>query len=213
MAVVYMKKLEQEPETYDENFTSLTKGVNLKVQEWILEQIGTSKAILEYGCGTGALASKMALKGNKVVAIDRNYLMITYAMENFPPDASNNLIYQIGSFSDFSVDPRSKDLVVSMFMLSELRPFEQQEFLRKTWNALKPGGRLIVAAEFIPTGLWRVPFKIKRWWYKKKIRRLQLKQTHVLNWFFRYIKPIGFKITDQEKWKHGSIQALELQKN
>ena len=207
-----MKKLEQEPESYDENFTSLTKGVNLKAQEWILNQIGTSKTILEYGCGTGALASRMALKGNKVVAIDKNYLMITHAMENFPPDASDNLIYQIGSFSDFSVDPRSKDLVVSTFMLSELRPFEQQEFLRKTWNVLKPGGRLIVAAEFVPSGLWNVIFKIKRWWYKKKLRRLRLKQTHLLNWFFKYIEPIGFRITAQENWKHGSIQALELQK-
>lgn len=207
-----MRKLEQEPETYDKNFTTLTKGVNLKAQEWILKQIGTSNSILEYGCGTGALASKMALNGNEVVAIDRNYLMITHAMESFPPDASENLIYQIGSFSDFSVDPRSKDLVVSTFMLSELRPFEQQMFLRKAWKALKPGGHLIIAAEFVPSGLWKASFKIKRWWYKKKLRRLQLKQTHVLNWFFRYIEPIGFRITAQEKWKHGSIQGLELQK-
>ena len=212
MAVVYMRKLEQEPETYDKNFTTLTKGVNIKAQDWILNQIGTTKYILEYGCGTGALASKMALKGNNVVAIDKNYLMITHAMESFPPDASENLIYQIGSFSDFPMNPRSKDLVVSTFMLSELRPLEQQMFLRKAWKALKPDGRLIIAAEFVPSGLWKISFKIKRWRYKKKLRRLRLKQTHLLNWFFKYIEPIGFKITAQKNWKHGSIQALELQK-
>jgi len=212
MAVVYMRKLEQEPETYDTNFTTLTKGVNIKAQEWILNQIGTGNSIIEYGCGTGALASKMALKGNKVVAIDKNYLMVTHAMENFPPDASENLAYQIGSFYNFSVEPRSKDLVVSTFMLSELRPFEQQVFLQKAWSALKPGGRLIIAAEFVPSGLWKISFKVKRWWYKKKIRRLKLKQTHLLNWFFKYLKPIGFEIMAQKKWKHGSIQALELHK-
>jgi len=207
-----MRKLEEEPETYDEKFSSLTKGVNLKAREWILNQIGADNSILEYGCGTGALASKMALKSNKVVAIDKNYLMITHAMENFPPDASENLVYQIGSFSDFSVDPQSKDLVVSTFMLTELRPLEQQMFLRKAWKALKPNGRLIIAAEFVPSGLWKVPFKVKRWRYKKKLRRLRLKQTQLLNWFFKYIEPIGFKVTAQEKWKHGSIQALELEK-
>ena len=53
---------------------------------------------------------------------------------------------------------------------------------------------------------------MKRWWYKKKLRRLRLKSTHILEWFFKYIEPIGFKINIQEKWKHGSIQAIELQK-
>jgi hypothetical protein len=37
MAVVYMKKLEEEPESYDEKFTSLTKGVNTEVKEWFLQ--------------------------------------------------------------------------------------------------------------------------------------------------------------------------------
>ncbi|GAG93209.1 unnamed protein product, partial [marine sediment metagenome] len=31
MAVAYMRKLEEEPETYDSKFTSLTKGVNVNV--------------------------------------------------------------------------------------------------------------------------------------------------------------------------------------
>jgi len=54
-----MRKLEQEPDTYDEKFTALTKGVNIKVKDWIIEQIGTSNSILEVGCGTGALAANM----------------------------------------------------------------------------------------------------------------------------------------------------------
>ncbi|MFX0027557.1 MAG: hypothetical protein ACFE8M_14240, partial [Candidatus Hermodarchaeota archaeon] len=68
MAVVYMRKLEQEPETYDSNFTTLTKGVNLEIQDWILNRINSSESILDVGCGTGTLAAKLALKGNDVVA-------------------------------------------------------------------------------------------------------------------------------------------------
>ena len=212
MAVVYMRKLEEEPETYDSKFSELTKGINIKVREWIMEQLNSSESILEVGCGTGTLAAKMALKGNNVIAIDKNFQMINFAMQNYPSEKEVNLLYQIGSFENLSVQDHSQDVIVSTFMLSELRPLEQQVFLRNTWNALKPGGRLLLAAEFVPSGFWKIVFKMKRWWYKKKLRRLRLKPTHILEWFFKYIEPIGFKINNQKKWKHGSIQSIELQK-
>ncbi|MFX0042674.1 MAG: methyltransferase domain-containing protein [Candidatus Hodarchaeota archaeon] len=213
MAVVYMRKLEEEPETYDSKFTSLTKGVNLEVQDWVLNQVNSSESILEIGCGTGSLASKMALKGNYVIAIDKNFQMINYAMQNYPNNiSSENLLYQIGSFTELPVDSRSQDIVVSTFMLSELRPLEQQIFLRNVWKVLKPDGRLILAAEFVPSGFWKLTFKIKRWWYRKKLKRLRLTSTFLVKWFFNYIEPIGFKINSMKRWKHGSIQAIELKK-
>lgn len=212
MAVVYMRKLEQEPESYDSKFTILTKGVNIEVQNWVLDHINTSETVLEIGCGTGALAAKIALKGNDVLAIDKDFKMITYAMQNYPQVENLKLTYQIGSFSDMPAEDSSKDLVVSTFMLSELRPFEQQIFLRNVWKVLKPEGRLIIGAEFVPSGFWRLIFNIKRWWYRKKIRRLRLKSTFRVKWFFNYLESIGFKVNAQTNWKHGSIQALELQK-
>ncbi|GAH31871.1 unnamed protein product, partial [marine sediment metagenome] len=123
------------------------------------------------------------------------------------------LLYQTGSFSNMPVEANSQDLVISTFMLSELRPFEQQIFLRKAWNVLKPNGSLIIAAEFVPNGFWKLIFKIKRWRYKKKLRRLKLRSTFLLKWFFNYIEPIGFKINAKKDWKHGTIQALELKKD
>ena len=214
MAVVYMRKLEQEPDSYDSKFTALTKGVNLSVREWVLDKIGTSKSILEVGCGTGSLASQMALKGNNVTAIDINFQMINHAMQNYPSDLKEGtLLYQTGSFSNMPVEANSQDLVISTFMLSELRPFEQQIFLRNVWKVLKPSGKLIIAAEFVPSGFWKMIFKIKRWRYKKKLRRLKLRSTFLLKWFFNYIEPIGFKVKGNKDWKHGTIQALELIKN
>jgi 2-polyprenyl-3-methyl-5-hydroxy-6-metoxy-1,4-benzoquinol methylase len=213
MAVVYMRKLEEEPETYDSKFTVLTKGVNLDVQDWILDRINGSESILEIGCGTGTLATKMAQKGNNVIAIDKNFKMINYAMKNFPSDLSGGkLLYQTGSFTDLAIPTSSQDIIVSKFMLSELRPLEQQIFLRNVWKMLKPKGRLIVAAEFVPTGFWKNSFKLKRWRYKKKLRRLRIQSTHLVKWFYKYLEPIGYKISTHVKWKHGSIQAIELQK-
>ena len=207
-----MRKLEQEPKTYDEKFTSLTRGVNLKVQEWVLNRINSSESILEVGCGTGALSSKIALKGNDVIAIDKNPKMINFAMRNYPTETEVKLLYQIGSFIDFPIESRSKDVIVSTFMLSELRPLEQQIFLRNAWKALKPNGRLILADEFVPSGFWRFIFGIKSWWYKKKLGRLRSKLPFQINWFFNYIEPIGYKIVTKKEWTHGSIKAIELQK-
>ena len=212
MAVTYMRKLEEEPESYDEKFTTLTKGVNTKVREWILGKIESKVSVLDVGCGTGSLAVAIAKKGNNVVAIDKNVQMITYAMNNYPSDEDVKLKYQIGSFTDLPVGEASQDVIVSTFMLSELRPLEQQIFLRNVWKKLKTGGRLLLAAEFVPSGLAKLTFKIKRWRYRKKLKRLSLRLTQVLKWFYNYLGPIGFKIIGEEKWKSGVIRTLELQK-
>ncbi|MCJ7649448.1 MAG: methyltransferase domain-containing protein, partial [Candidatus Lokiarchaeota archaeon] len=210
MAVTYMRKLEEEPETYDSNFTTLTKGINLEVHDWVLDHLKGGKTILEIGSGTGILASKMVKNGRNVVAIDKNFQMINQAMLNYPSNIDGTLLFQIGTFKDISVPPNSQDVIVSTFMLSELRPFEQQIFLRNSWTALKPEGKLIIGAEFVPSGLWKVGFRLKRWRYKKKLRRLRLNNTYLVKWFMNYLTPIGFKLVESKNWKHGSIQALEL---
>ncbi len=208
-----MRKLELEPETYESKFTALTKGTNIKVHNWILERIKAPQIILEVGCGTGSLAKKMALKGNDVLAIDKNLQMVNTAIKNYPSEESTKLLYQIGSINDLPAEDSSKDSIVSTFMLSELRPFEQQEFLRNAWKALKPNGRMILAAEFIPSGFWKIWFNIKRWRYRKKLRRLRLQSTFLVKWFFNYLEPIGFKLVAEKKWNHGSIRVIELKKN
>ncbi|MEJ2295498.1 MAG: class I SAM-dependent methyltransferase, partial [Candidatus Lokiarchaeota archaeon] len=197
MAVVYMKKLEEEPQSYDSAFTLLTKGVNRKVQDWVLGRIQQNNMILEVGCGTGTLAKKVALKGNSVKAIDKNVRMIKHAIESYPNEKDVDLLYQIGSYENLDVENNSQDLILSTFMLSELGPFEQQIFLRNAWSALKPNGRLIIAAEFIPSGIWKIHFKLKRWWFKKKIRKLKLEGTHINENFLYFTNSIGFKILSE----------------
>jgi len=212
MAVTYMQKLEEEPASYEEKFTLLTDGINKKVKDWVLDKVGHNHSVLEVGSGTGTLASELALKENKVIAIDKNFQMINYAMKNYPNKNDIDLSYQIGSAKKLPVDTKSQDKIISTFMLSELGPLEQQIFLRNAWKSLKSSGRLIIAAEFVPSGLWKILFRFKRWKYKKKLKRLKIEQTNPLKHFYDYLEPIGFKIVDKKSWNHGSIRVLELQK-
>ncbi|MFW9823745.1 MAG: methyltransferase domain-containing protein [Candidatus Thorarchaeota archaeon] len=207
-----MRKLEQEPDTYEDKFTELTKGVNIEVKEWILDKVGKGNIIMEVGCGTGDLASKIAQKDNDVIAIDKNFQMVSTAMKNYPKEKDVKLTYQIGTIREMPAGENSKDVIVSTFMLSELGPFEQQIFLRNCWKILKQNGKLLIGAEFVPSGFWKIIFNLKRWWYKKKLRRLRLPSTSLVKWFFKYLEPIGFKIVSEKQWKHGSIRALELEK-
>ncbi|TXT58941.1 MAG: conserved membrane protein of unknown function [Promethearchaeota archaeon] len=212
MAVTYMKKLEQEPKSYDSKFTSLTKGVNQKIRELILEKVNSQKNILEVGCGTGSLAAEMALKGNKIVAIDKNPKMIEFAKKKYSTNINTELLYQLGDVKELPVSEDSQDVIISTFLLSELRPLEQQIFLRNAWRALKPSGKIIIAAEFEPSGFWKLIFKLKRWWYKKKLRKLKLRETQVVDSFLNYLEPIGFKKKEEYQWEHGMIKMFIIEK-
>lgn len=212
MAVVYMKKLEQEPSSYERKFTKLTKGANLEVHKWILEKIKPSDNILEVGCGPGTLALKIAEKASMVEAIDKNPKMIAEATKRRTKDLENKINFDVGAINDLDFPPSEFDVIITTFMLSELRPFEQQIFLRTAWKFLKPSGKLLLAEEFVPSSVWKLGFKMKQWWYKKKLKLLRSGLSHPLKWFSNYIKPVGFKGISEQRWKHGSIKTIELLK-
>ena len=206
-----MRKLEEDPTIYDVNFTKLTKGINLQVQDWILERIRSKEKVMDVGCGPGQLSRKMAQKGAFVVGIDKNPKMVHVANSNVPSELKKSLSFFRGSLIDNFTLKESLDVIVSTFMLSELRPLEQQIFLREAWKLLKPDGRLYLVAEFVPSGISKVKFSLERWFYKKKTGK-KSGATHPLKWFLKYLGPIGYKIINEENWKQGSIKVLEIVK-
>ncbi|TFF89012.1 MAG: methyltransferase domain-containing protein, partial [Promethearchaeota archaeon] len=142
----------------------------------------------------------------------KNFQMISYAIKNIPEKDNISLLYQIGTIRNLQVPNKSQDVIISTFMLSELGPLQQQIFLRNAWNALKPGGRLLLAAEFIPSGVWKIIFKMKRWFYNKKLKKFNIEKTNPLEHFYDYFNQIGFQKNDEKEWTHGSIKAIELRK-
>lgn len=210
MSIAYMLALEAEPNTYEKYFTTLTKGVNKKIQNWILDKITPDLKTLEVGCGPGFLARKIAEKGGSITAFDAKLEMVMFALKSIDPQIHKNIKFLLGSAIKFPEDLGEFDIIISTFMLSELRPFEQQIFLRNAWNHLKSNGTLIIADEFVPTGVSKISFKLKRLWYKRKLKRVKSDITHPLKWFLKYLEPIGFKIQRKKKWTHGSIRLYEI---
>ena len=213
MSVVYMLKLEDEPDTYESGFTELTKGINIEIHDWVIDNIKRNDKILEVGCGPGTLALKMANKGASIEAIEKNPKMVAFAKKAFNSNPELNLAIQEDDATNLKLKSETYDVIVSTFMLSELRPFEQQIFLREVWNGLKPNGKLLIAGEFIPSGFKKLNFKLKRWWYKKKLRKLRSGSTHPLKWFYNYLPQIGFELVNEQSWEGGAIRAIELRKN
>ncbi len=207
-----MKRLEREPATYEKLFTGLTGGINIQVHEWILEKLAPGNSVLEIGSGPGTLAFKMSSLGCSVVAFEKNPGMINEAKkQNDATPHNSRPIFKWGTVRTMDVETGVHDFVVSTFVLSELRPFEQQIFLRKAWNSLKPGGKLIIAEEFEPTGLSRVAYNLKRWVYKRRLGRLRSGEMHPLRWFEKYTAPVGFKTAEEKQWAR-SIKGIIYEK-
>jgi ubiquinone/menaquinone biosynthesis C-methylase UbiE len=207
-----MKVLEREPSTYEAGFTALTKGVNLQVQDWIVGRVQGGNAVLEVGCGPGAFARKLAQNGCLVTAIDSNPKMIEQAKTSVPPAGTPPITFQQGTAQTLPAREGGYDNVVSTFLLSELGPLAQQLFLRAAWGVMKPGGMLYIAEEFVPNGIRRFAFAIKRWWYLRKLKRHRTGVTHPLANFESYLKPMGFEVVAEQDWAGGAIRALALRK-
>jgi trans-aconitate methyltransferase len=93
------------------------------------------EAILDLGCGTGHLTSRIAASGARVVGIDNSAEMVKEARRNYP-----DLTFAVADARDF--DPQhSFDAVFSNAVLHWVK--EAGRVLDCVWNALKPGGRFV----------------------------------------------------------------------
>lgn len=217
MSVIYMLRLEEEPDSYDLEFRKLTHQISKQVHDWIEERIKPYSRVLDLGCGTGILAKNLAKNGCSVLGIDQSQKMIEYAKSTgFPSEESNDLIeFKNGSVLelDSHINGGIKfDAVVSTFLLTEMRPLQQQILLREIWQKLSPEGVVYLAAEFPPDGIWKIPFNLRRSRYLSKLGRKKRGLAHPTQDFKKYLAPIGFELVSEIKFRHGEIRILELRK-
>ncbi|MFW9779170.1 MAG: methyltransferase domain-containing protein [Candidatus Heimdallarchaeota archaeon] len=170
MSLLYMKILEKDPNTFDEEFRRLFPE-SKEIYRRILESIGKGGKVLEIGCGTGQLSRMLAQKGLDVTAVDISEEMIDHATEKSQEEGLQGKIFFLqGDFINYSIFKKLASMgpfeyVVSTFVLSELTPLRQQLFLKQVKELLIPSGTLYIAAETLPHFGFKRPF----YWFKRWI--------------------------------------------
>lgn len=119
---------------------------NIKISrhvDWLNELAGDITSILDLGCGPGLYTSLLAEKGHTCVGIDYAPASIQYARE-FAEDKNLDCIY-------IEEDIRSADygnsFGLAMLIYGELNVFRSDDaelILKKTYQALNPGGILVL---------------------------------------------------------------------
>jgi ubiquinone/menaquinone biosynthesis C-methylase UbiE len=164
---VYMRILESAPRRYDLGIRLLSLGrVDAMYDAVATAAVGgeTNPRVLELGCGTGNLTARLAARGATVTAIDQDPEMLAVAREKLGGEPRVTL-QEMAAVEIADRFPAGHfDAVAGTLVLSEMSEDEQAYVLAAARRVLRPGGRLAVADEVRPEGLWgRLAWAVTRW--------------------------------------------------
>jgi ubiquinone biosynthesis O-methyltransferase len=98
--------------------------------------------LLDIGCGNGALTASLAKRGAAVTGIDLSESGIALARAAHP-----DVRFEVGSvYDDLRARFGTFDRVVALEVIEHL--FDPRTFLRRAFEALKPGGRLVLSTPY-----------------------------------------------------------------
>ena len=124
-------------------------------------RLRTGERVLELGCGTGIglsyLSDAVGPRG-RVYGVDLSHGMLQRAQARCERESRRNIELYEGDAPDF-VAPAPLDGV--LFCLSYNTMPHHRSVLRRAWNALRPGGHLVIMDARLPSGpfaKWLLPF-------------------------------------------------------
>lgn len=212
MAYVLMKVLESAPERYEQGMRLLTLGRLERVWQDIAARIDAGSQVLDIGCGTGALAARLAAKGARVTGIDMDPQMLSQAaarMEARNLEARVELL-ELGAVElDSRFAEQRFDAVVSSLVFSEFSPGEVGYVLAGCRRILRRGGLLLVADEVLPdsvlgrlgTYLVRLPFELIAYVLTQNTTR---RVAHL----DERIEAAGFRILETQGYLAGTLKLF-----
>jgi 2-polyprenyl-3-methyl-5-hydroxy-6-metoxy-1,4-benzoquinol methylase len=107
--------------------------------------------VLDVGCNTGELTSRLAALQCRTLGLDINANAIALARERFP-----DLEFRAGTLPE--LDERGFDAIVASHIIEHLR--DAHAFLNAARQRLKPGGRLVLATPNRRAWLRRVAHRL-----------------------------------------------------
>lgn len=147
-AMVLADHVESFTRYYDRWMGFITGGRDALVRAEALRFVQPTERLLDVGCGTGTLAVAAAQRGVHVVGIDRSRPMLRLAREK-ASHASVAIEFHEGRLPLLPMSPETFDVATATFVLSELSRDEVALAVRAMAEAVRPGGRLIIADEAV----------------------------------------------------------------
>ncbi len=151
---VLMRILESSPRRYEFGMRLLTLGRLDEAYDRLAGHVEAGQRVLDIGCGTGALAVRAARRNATVTAIDIDTHMLEIAGERLERAGyADSVELKEKGVAELDEEAAGRyDAVMSGLCLSELSDDEIMYTLEQVARILRPGGLLLVADEFRPTG-------------------------------------------------------------
>ncbi|AMY19720.1 MULTISPECIES: class I SAM-dependent methyltransferase [Nocardiaceae] len=136
----HLERSAADSHAYVERFRELERsGADLHGEARMVDAaVARGSRILDAGCGTGRLAAELARRGHRVTGVDLDPVLVAEARTRAGIDVV------LGDLLTVPVDPASFDAVVAAGnVLVFLAPGTEATVLRRWYDALRPGGRMI----------------------------------------------------------------------
>ena len=147
-AMVFADRIERFTRYYDRWMGLITGGRDALVRASVLRFVRAYDRLLDVGCGTGTLAVAAAQRGARVVGIDRSRAMLRLARDK-AAHAQVSVELREGRLPLLPAPSEAFDAATALFVLSELSRDEAALAVRAMAEAVRPGGRIIIADEAI----------------------------------------------------------------
>lgn len=165
-----------------------------------LLSIQANESVLELGCGTGFLTSKLIAKQAIVTSIDQSAGMLARAKERVP----NSTFIQADILQ--YADRKRYDYVLLFFVLHELNATERTSLLKSAKEMLNETGRIIICDFAVPDkGMMKTLFpKLLRLWEPQSTIDV------LKNGFYAEINENKLSVAMHTKLHNGRVQFLKL---
>lgn len=199
-----------ELEAYDE-----LARVNPAIERERLSSLGVSKEhnVIDFGCGTGALALEAAKVCKKVIAVDVSPAMLDAVKRKADAQDINNIEYVQQGHLTYEHEGEPADFVFSQRTLHHLPDFWKVQALQRILDVLKPGGTLFVRDIMFSFAPNEAPAAIDAWIdsrpedsFPREFFEHDVREEYItFTWLFEsMLERVGFEIKDAS---YGEWQA------
>jgi 2-polyprenyl-3-methyl-5-hydroxy-6-metoxy-1,4-benzoquinol methylase len=113
--------------------------------EWIVSHfdVDENTAIVDFGCGPGLYATRLAERGANVTGIDFSENSLNYAKQT-AGEKELSINYVHTNYLDFETTDRFDLIIMIMCDFCALSPTQRKKLLNKFHSLLKPGGSVLL---------------------------------------------------------------------